>query len=99
MLQDWTFVEAQASVCLEGFGKKDVIAAVKRETKRKISTVVLSNISIRAGIWLWDETESDFWGSETTTFCERQVFLWAFRRIELQKEKILANLYCPHNLD
>lgn len=54
MLQDWTFVEAQASVCLEGFGKKDVIAAVKRETKRKISTVVLSNISIRAGIWLWE---------------------------------------------
>lgn len=46
------------------------IIAVKRETKSKISAVALSNISITAGSWLWDETESSLLSPGTITFCK-----------------------------
>jgi len=34
------------------------VVAVKRETSSKILAIALSNISVKAGSWLWDETES-----------------------------------------
>lgn len=46
------------------------IASVKRETKSKISAVAVLNISIKAGGWLWDETESSLLSPGASTFCK-----------------------------
>lgn len=59
------------------------MVAVERETKSKISAVVLASIFSTAGSWPWDETKTSLFRPKTITFSKNQAFLWAFRRIWL----------------